>query len=176
MSDAPARPRSPAVARAGRWPARGAALAVVAAFGAAAGPLGLLAGLATAAVWYALGTPYALAAGHVALVALTPDGAGPLAVGLVEAGLLALVAVPLWAGAARGRTLAVAGGALAGLGGLAWLAVRALPLWAAALATLGALAAASYALHRLELVTLGLVDDADAPPATGTSPTTSDDP
>ncbi|WP_290819285.1 hypothetical protein [Halovivax sp.] len=148
-----------------------AAATLVVAFGLVAGPIGVFAGIATVAIWYAVGVPYALAVGHVALVALVPGGIDPLSFALVEVGfvtiLLASVADP-----DRRPIATVAIASAVALGGTAWLVLAFQPLWLAAAAQLGVLATVAYALHRYELVSLGLVtDDRESP---GTDDTLSD--
>ncbi|ELY84373.1 hypothetical protein [Natrinema altunense] len=146
---------------AGRVPDRAvprllALAALVAAFTYAAGRPGTIAGIATAAVWYALETPSAIGVGHVALVGLVPAGFDPFSVALVEAGFVALVlaSAPRTARDARlghAATVLVSAG---GLGGLAWavLGPAGRPLWMAAVASLAALAGGVYGLHRYGLV------------------------
>lgn len=134
---------------------------LVAAFGLAAGPLGAAAGVTTALVWFVVGTPYAIAIGHVLIVALDPGGIDPATVAIVEAGFLVLLLAPALRTDAPVRALAGTIGSVAVLGGLAWAAVSSQSLWVAAGLTVGGLALASYGLYRYGLVTLGLVDDAE---------------
>ncbi|MFU8866704.1 hypothetical protein [Natronococcus sp.] len=141
------------------WSAAFGAIALVATFGAAAGPLGVGAGIATILLWYGFGTPYAIAVGHVLLLALFPDGIDPISFAVVEAGLLALLVVPVLRTRAPLRTAAGTLLAVAGLGAVSWLAVVSLSLWQAAGVTAGAVALASYGAYRYGLVALGLVDD-----------------
>lgn len=120
-----------------------------------AGPFGALAGVATAAVRYALGTPYAVAAGHVSLPSLFPAGIEPPAFVAVELAFLAVVVAPA---AGTSRPLEFAAVVLAGtlaLGGVAWLALRggSLLLAAAALLAVGSLAA--YTIDLYERYRLG---------------------
>ncbi|AGB38641.1 hypothetical protein [Natronococcus occultus] len=135
------------------------AVALVGAFGAAAGPPGIGAGIATILLWYGFGTPYAIAVGHVLLLALFPDGIDPIAFVLAEAGLLAVLVLPALQTRAPLRTAAGTLLTVAVLGGVSWLAVVSLSLWQAAAVTAGTIALAGYALYRYGLVALGLVDD-----------------
>lgn len=146
-----------------RWSTVVVVLALVAAFGLAGGPLGVLAGATTALVWYVVGTPYAIAVGHVLLVAVFPGGIDPTAFAVVEVGFLVTVLEPAIRSEAPGRVGAVTLGAVLALGGLAWLVVRSQSLWLAAAVTSGGLALASYGCYRYGLVTLGLVEDPEAP-------------
>jgi len=141
-----------------------AIVGVVAAFGLTAGLVGLVIGLATAAVWYRVGTPYAIAVGHVLFVGLAPDAIGIVSVAIIEAALLGLLLAP----AARSRTpvrVAVVTTLFwLTLAGLAWLALRSQPLWVAGAVSIGALALASYALYRYALVTFDLIDEPETTP------------
>ncbi|WP_226482537.1 hypothetical protein [Natrinema amylolyticum] len=130
--------------------------ALVAVFSYAAGWPGVVAGVATVAVWYVLETPSAVAIGHVALVGLFPAGIDPVPFAIVEAGFVALVlaSAPRTARRARiGHTVAVLA-SVGGLAGIAWavLGPAGRPLWAAAVASLAALAGGVYGLHRYGLV------------------------
>lgn len=144
------------------WLTYGSLAAIVAGLGFLVGPPGVLAGIATAVFWYALGVPYALAAGHVILVAATPERLDAFTIVLVE---LAFLTLPL---AAVRRTPApyVAGAALI-VGALGFGAIVALTYpygyWVTALVLLGTVTFIAYAVHRYELVRLGLVSDSDAP-------------
>ncbi|WP_408959700.1 hypothetical protein [Natrinema sp. 74] len=133
-----------------------ALVTLVAALSAIAGLAGAACGIATAVVWYAAGTPYAVGIGHVALVGLFPAGIDPTSLALAEVGFGALVL----ASAPRRTTrvpvrYAVTAAASAGtLGGIAWLVLGpgGWPIWMAAVATLAALACGVYGLHRYGLV------------------------
>ncbi|TMT87045.1 hypothetical protein E2L06_10795 [Haloterrigena sp. H1] len=133
--------------------------AIVVAFGAVAGPLGALAGIATALVGYLFGIPYALAAGHVALVASFPDGIDPLPFIIVEVTFIAVLIAPIRWTRSPGRITLVALTSALTLAGAAWLIVDSQSVYLAAATVIVLLAIASYGLHRLELVRLGLVPD-----------------
>ncbi|QCC60466.1 hypothetical protein NP511_00505 [Natrinema thermotolerans] len=138
-------------------PTVAALLALALAFGAVSGPIGLLAGLGTAAVGYRLGPPYALAVGHVALVAVLPDGIEPVPFAIVEAAFLAVLLAPVLR---VDRPRAIAGVAVVGAGalaGIAWLVADAHSTPAAAATLVAVLGVVAYGLHRYELVRLGLV-------------------
>lgn len=162
------RPAAEAGARARRpWPAYGALAILTVALGLTIGPAGVLAGLATAAAWYALGVPYALAAGHVILVAGTPGLELPTIV-LVELAFLVLLVASVGrtpAPRVAGVVVLVAG---LGLGALAGATLLAQELWVAAVVLVGTIALVAYAVHRYELVRLGLVTEADDSHATPT--------
>ncbi len=156
------------------WPTIVAFVGLVAAFTIVAGPIGLLAGLVTALAGYALGTPYALAVGHILLVVATPEGIAPLSIALVEVAFVAVLLAPLLRTASSGRTVFVAVTSALALAGTARLVTRSQPTWLAATTVLVLLAVASYGLHRLALVRLGLVpasDDGDALPTDRTEST-----
>ncbi|UTF54834.1 hypothetical protein [Natronosalvus rutilus] len=157
-------PRVTDPGRPGGRPA-GIALAIITvAMGVVAGPLGAIGGGVTAAGWYLLGTPYAIAIAHVALVVLFPSGLSLLSIGLLEAGVLTLV---LAAATGERYPLRFAVTALVGvitLGGLTAVLVHTQPLWLAALGLVVAAGVLAYGLHRVELVQLGLVTDSVAEP------------
>jgi len=100
--------------------------------------------------------------GHLGLLVASPDGIGLVALVLVEGTLLvALVGVEL--GLAERPPAAVGALAVAWVG-LVGATVAATTVWSGWPVALGAaccLALLSYALHRVELVTLGLVEDVD---------------
>lgn len=130
--------------------------AVVGAYAVAVGPVaGVPAGLATAAVAYVLGTPYAVAVGHVLLLPVFPDAAHPVALAVVEAGFLALVVVEGAATPAPRRFAAVAVAAGVGLGGVAWLVSATQPLALAAAVLLVLFGAGAYGIHRYGLLATG---------------------
>lgn len=137
-------------------PTVAALVALLAAFVVVAGPAGAVGGLATVAVWYAAGTPYAVAIGHVALVGYFPAGIEPSSLAIAAAGFGALVlaSAPDTAARVPRRYAAAALSSAAILGGIAWLvsgpAGRSIPV--AAAATLAALAGGAYGLHRYGLV------------------------
>ncbi|NKE37275.1 hypothetical protein GWG54_15910 [Natronococcus sp. JC468] len=147
------------------WSTAVGTIALVAAFGAAAGPSGVGAGVATALLWYGFGTPSAIAVGHVLLLVLFSGGVDPIAFATAEVGLLAVLAAPLLGTRAPLRAVAGTLLAVAVLGGIGLLAAVSLPPWQAAAVTIGAVGLASYGLYRYGLVSLGLVDD-DTPPTT----------
>ncbi|ELZ08715.1 hypothetical protein C478_17556 [Natrinema thermotolerans DSM 11552] len=145
-------------AASGRDWVSGAALgAIIVGFGIVSGPIGILAGTATALVGYLFGAPYAFALGHVALAAIAPIGIDPISIVVVEAAFVAVLLAPLrrttnpitLVGVALASTLVIAG--------IAWLVADSQSTALAALTVLGCLAIAAYALHRLEVVRLGLV-------------------
>lgn len=161
------------------WPTVGALVVLVAAFGVVAGPIGLLAGLATALVGVVLGPPYALAAGHVALVVAVPAGGPLFTVAAVEAAFVLVALVSLRRAASPGRVALVASTAALALGGVAWLALGTGSIALAAATTIACLGLAGYGLHRLALVRLGLVPGSDggaASTATEPEPATETEP
>ena len=141
------------------WATVTALAAIIVAFGAVAGPLGVLAGIATALVGSLFGIPYAIAAGHVALVASFPDGIDPLPFVIVEATFMAALLAPIRWTQSPGRIAIVATTSTLALAGTVWFIVGSQSIYLAATTVLVLLAIASYALHRLELVRLGLVPD-----------------
>lgn len=144
--------------------------AVVAALSSVAGAAGAGCGIAAVAVWYAAGTPYAIALGYVALVGLFPNGIDPTSFAVTTAGFGALVLASAPPTARNGSRVPIryAATALASagtLGAVAWLAVgpAGRPLWLAAAATLAVLGCGVYGLHRYGLVFVLDRRDADRP-------------
>lgn len=150
------------------------------AFGAVTGPIGLLVGIGVAVVGYTLGLPYALAAGHVALVAFASDGFDPLSVVVAEAVLLAALLVSLRNAVSPVRTALVVIVSSTALAGVAWLVADSQSVRLAAVTVLALLGVAAYGLHRYELVRLGLVPVGEAEPSpssdTETTTETASDP
>ncbi|ELY62807.1 hypothetical protein [Natrinema versiforme] len=154
------------------WLTVGTFAILVATFTVVAGSLGALAGIATAVVWYVLGTPYALAVGHVALVASAPSGIDPLAVVIVEAAFIVVLLAPVRRTASPGRIALVAVASSVVLTGTAWLVADLQSIQLAATTVLLLFAITVYGCHRYELVRLGLVpndDGGSSSPATGES-------
>lgn len=120
-----------------------------------AGPVGLLVGAAVAAGWYGLSGPFAVAAGHVLLLALLagrPDPAGLL---VLEAGFLAILAAPMAGLDDPVPPLAVTAGVGLVLGLLAWFGWTAWePRWLVGVALVAVVAVALYGLHRYQVVQL----------------------
>lgn len=151
------------------WTTGLALTALVAAFGVVAGPLGLLAGIATAIVGYVLGPPYALALGHVALVAAVPEGIDLRSILVVEAAFVAVLLAPVRRTVNPARVALAAVACTLALAGTAWLVVDSQSILPAAVALLTLFAITAYGLHRLELVRLGLVPDGDGDAPSSTS-------
>ena len=141
------------------WPEALALTALLVVFGLTAGPVGVLVGLLTAAVWYALGTPYAFAVGHVGIVVAFSDGIDPLMLALLEVPFVALLLAPLVRHHARVRAIGVALTVVLAGSALVWVGTSQLSLSVTVLLVLGFLVIVSYGIHRLELVRLGLVRD-----------------
>ena len=132
---------------------------VVVVLAAVAGPLGAAAGLAATGARYALGTPYAIAVGTVVLAASPGTEPDAITAGGVAVAFLAPVLAPAVRSDRPVAEAAAAVASTAALTGTAWYLARSQPLWIAAGALLRCLALAVYALHRYELVRLGLVPD-----------------
>lgn len=145
--------------RSRHWVTWLAALVLVGTFGVAGGPPGAGVGVAAAAVWVVLGTPYAIAAGVALLAAVTPDSVGLITATVAGAGLLGLVLAPTVAANARiGYALAVVL-TTATLGSLAWLLVSIQPLWLGAVVLVGTGAVLVYGLNRYHRLRLGLLEE-----------------
>ncbi|MDS0475728.1 hypothetical protein [Natrinema sp. 1APR25-10V2] len=153
------------------WPTIIALGLLVAAFGAGAGPIGVLGGLATALIGVVLGPPYVLAVGHVALVACFPDGIDLVPVAGIEAAFGAVVLASLRRSTRPGRVGTVAIVSAFSLAAAAWYVTRPQATWLAAVAVLGLFAGATYGCHRLALVRLGLVSTSDDASTADTEPT-----
>jgi hypothetical protein len=112
-----------------------------------------------AVVWLLASTPYAVAVGGL-LTAVLASGSGlfdALAVGSLL-GLFAadlIIEWPVRTAAVGGVTLLPSAAVLAAV----W---RVEPLWAGAVALLGGFGLLAYAVHRYELVLLGLLGEAEA--------------
>lgn len=141
------------------WPTIAGLVVLTATLTVVAGPLGAVAGLATAIAWYALGTPYALAAGHVVLAIAFTDGIDPRTLAIVELAFVVFVASSVVRAATLRGDVAAVTVTSGTLVGVAWFVGRSRPLWIGASALLLVFALASYTLHRYELVRLGLVPD-----------------
>jgi len=110
-------------------------------------------------IWVAIG---AVVVGHLALLVVGSDPFSTPVLLAIEVGVFVVAAASevLFGGTSR-RTL----GALAVvwflLVGVSWLAVRVWDLLAVALVLAGLIALGCYAIHRIELVALGLVEVSD---------------
>ncbi|WP_276253012.1 hypothetical protein [Halomontanus rarus] len=136
-----------------------------------------LGGVLTAFVWYAFGTPYAIAAGHVVLLGLFPDGIDRSSFVLAETAFVTmlLVSAPRTSRPYRFAAVAIAG--TLGVTGTAWLALETGSLRLATGALFAVLGLATYGVHRYELVRLGLVSESTDSPDEGVDtdePTTAD--
>ncbi|WP_255193455.1 hypothetical protein [Natronobeatus ordinarius] len=120
------------------------------------GPAGAAVGVATAAIWYAFGTPYALAGGHVALPVLFPDGIGPVALVAVFLAFLGVLVAPVVGTPRPIENAVVVLASVLGLAGITWLAASEGSLPIAAATLLSVVAVVAVAIHRYERVRLGL--------------------
>ncbi|WP_049923591.1 hypothetical protein [Halopiger djelfimassiliensis] len=135
---------------------------VVSCFGVTAGPMGVLAGLITAVIWYTLGVAYTLAGGHLLLVVLFSDGIDATTFVVLEAGFVALLVATIVGSRADRRTGLVGIGAVFGTGGITWVSLSRSLVVGAGTAVLTVMIA-SYLLHRYELVSFDLVSDPERP-------------
>lgn len=136
----------------------GASIIVLGGAMLAAGLAGLAVGGAILAVWLVLGTPPAIGAATVLLVATTPSEPAPLQVGAV---CLVLGAIALAPHVGRVYPRSVVGGAASigvALGGIVLLSISVWSLWVVSGLTLLLVALAAYAIHRYHVVSLGLLD------------------
>lgn len=140
-----------------QWPTILGLAVLTAVCAVVAGPIGAIAGVTTAVIWYGLGLPYAIAAGHVVLAAGTDIGIA--AIVAVELGFLAVVLASLVGHPSSRPAAGVALVSAVGLIGAALLVSTFYALWLAAAIVLGGIALGAYGLHRYELVRLGLVAD-----------------
>ncbi|GAA0220570.1 hypothetical protein [Halobaculum roseum] len=143
-----------------------AAATLAGAFGLIAGPIAAPAGLAVAAVAASVGPGAAILAAHVAAVVVfgaggVGTGIDPITLLAFETALAPLIAMPI-AGRASLTDAAVAWLVAVGLAAVVVIAASSTDgLWPVAATLLAAAALGSYGLHRFELVTLGLVADAE---------------
>jgi hypothetical protein len=144
-------------------------------FSLVGGLSGVVAALVLGAAWYALPAPYAVAGGHLFLVALLPTDPGLLQVAPAEVGLLGILAADAPDAAAPGRFVSVLAGVALLLSGVASFGFRlgGIAMGAVSLAVVALLM--GYGLHRYELLRLGLLDvpssnpDVTAPPRSGSA-------
>ena len=136
------------------------------------GPLGVVVAAVTVGVWAVAPVPYAIGAGHVALIALGPANLDPIAFVVVEAGFVAMIVpaiVRLLAPGVRDviGAVAVAAVGLAIASAVTLAAAATLPTWAVAAVLLASLGTIAYAIHRYQLVRFGLVAELETPAASG---------
>jgi hypothetical protein len=138
----------------------GSALAIVAAaLWTTIGVAGIGITALVALAWLLVSTPYAVAVGGL-LIAVLATGGGLFDL-LAVGSLLTMFAADLlveW----PARTASVGVAALVTTGAVLAAVWRSEPLWAAAVALLGAFMLLAYAIHRYELVRLGLLEEAEA--------------
>ncbi len=134
-------------------------LVVLVGFWLPVGPLGVGLGLGVLVAWVALGTPVAIAVGHVFLAPVFPETLEALLV--VEVGFVVLVLAPVISGRRLGRGVVRVVLALSLLGGLLWGSLAVVPLWVVPLVLLAAVGLASYGLHRLAWLRLGKIEGVD---------------
>lgn len=135
-------------------------LATVAALFVVAGPAGVGAALAVAAVGLFAGPLNAFIVGHVVLLAVLPSP--PLHLGIAEGGFSVLLLAAAFEETRSRRTVALTGGVFMVLVGVLAITLSAeLSLLGVAATLLGVVGAAGYALHRYELVQLGLIEDGE---------------
>ncbi|WP_122088202.1 hypothetical protein [Halalkalicoccus subterraneus] len=124
-------------------------------------PIGIAGGVAIGLLWLTLPVIYAVALGHLLVVALTVDGFETLAIAVAELGLFGMLvaAIPTFydRGAVTSMTVFVFG-LFVFVFGIAFVSSEALWIGALALVVVGALVA--YGMHRYELVSLDLVEGA----------------
>lgn len=127
-----------------------------------AGPFGVLVGLVTAGVRYTLGTPYAIAAGIIALLPALPARVDPVSTAIITGGFLVLLLAETPGTASPRGFGAVTICATAVLATSGWLVADTQPLWLAALTICVLIGLCGYVIHRYELVRLDLVDDSSS--------------
>lgn len=123
------------------------------------GLLGVASAVVIVAAWFALPVVYTVALGHVLVAALTIDGFTTVAIVTVELGLIGMILTAVPTHYDRGTVTSMTVfmlGLFVFTFGIAFVASEALWIGALALLVVGALA--SYAIHRYELVSLGLVE------------------
>ena len=131
------------------------------------GPLGVVVAVVTVGVWAVAPIPYAIAAGHIGLIALGPASLDPVAFVVVEAGfaatlLAATVRIPVPTVRDTIGAVAVAGVGLAIAGAVTLAAATALPTWAVAGVLFASLGTVAYAIHRYQLVQFGLITELES--------------
>lgn len=139
------------------WPGMAGCALVIAGFGLVGGVPGLLAGAIAVGTWVALGTPSAIAAGHVLMPAIVGGMPNPADLVLLEVGFVTLILGSVSQSPSPGRFLAVTVATIVALGAVLWGALTVWPLWAATVTIVAASVVATYLAHRASLVRLDLV-------------------
>lgn len=123
--------------------------------------VGLAITIAVAIAWVVLGVPYAIAIGHVLLVALLAPTLADLI--LAEAGFVAILLASTIRSASPAHTILATLLALILVGAITAATLALSPTWVAALTLIATTMLIAYAIHRIGLVTLGLVDAGEHP-------------
>lgn len=144
-------------------PGLAASLIIVASLGYLFEFAGVAVGVVTTITWFALGTPYAIAVGHVLLATLVRPSLTVESLAIMEVGFVALVLAPLLRAPAPQRFLLATVVTIAIVAVITVLALDTHSLTLAAVLSLGTIATLCYAVHRLTLVRLGKVDSGGAP-------------
>lgn len=135
-----------------------ACLLIIATLGFVLETIGLAIGLSTTLIWFVLGTPYAIAAGHVLLAVVIDPTIALETLALLEVGFIALILAPVLRVPSLPQFMGVTLGSLAILALVGWITREMQSLWMSVLVVLSTLALLSYGLHRLSLVSLGKID------------------
>ncbi|ELZ11169.1 hypothetical protein C479_07668 [Halovivax asiaticus JCM 14624] len=116
------------------------------------GPAGIVLAAVTAVGLVLAGTPYGLAAGHVALVGLDPSTLAVDSLAAVECAFFVVLAASFVRGPAASRVIAAAGVVLVAGGSVAWLTHGLLAEWATLAVAAFMFAPIYYGIYRYQLV------------------------
>ncbi|MHC3439738.1 hypothetical protein ACYJ1Y_17010 [Natrialbaceae archaeon A-gly3] len=149
------------------WIELGALAVLTGVLAVVVGPFGIVAGIVTAVFWYVRGVPYALAAGFIVVVAVTPTTLSFVEIGQLTLAFSLLPAVASRRTVAPSVTLMSLFGSLLGLSLVGGVGYMAFEPWTVGLILFGTLAFVAYSIHRYELVRFDLVKDTDTAESTG---------
>lgn len=130
--------------------------------GGTAGPVGVIGGVVTAAIWYRFGIPFTLAVGHLLILVVYPDGITQNTFLLIENAFFALVILSVIRTEARVEATVVSIIALIILFGSSWIGYQTGSLWLTAGLGIGTLSVGLYLGHRHALVSLGIVPESES--------------
>lgn len=156
------------------WPIGLAIFVSVTALASVLGPLGVVVAAVTIGLWALAPIPYAIATGHVALIALGPARLDPVDFVVLEAGFAALIVgslvdpsldqTPSLTNRDAIAVVAVAAVCLVIAGAVTLFAATTLPMWAVAAVLLASLGTIAYGIHRYQLVRFGLIAELESVP------------
>lgn len=130
---------------------------IIGSFGLILGPWGFLAGIITTIGWVVLGTPAAIAIGHVSMAAMLASVPSTPELLFLESGFIGLVLLPLWSTSAQRRLLVLTVTTIGLLGAILLITWVFWPPFASAITVLLVITGAVYLIHRDAIVRLAEV-------------------